>query len=61
MSTLLQVTEKLRRSLQNTKAAEAATKGQLATLQKRFDDAMKASLNKERGDAGGEGQVSAAV
>ena len=45
---LLQVTEKLNASLQNTRTAEAATKGQLETLQSRFDDAMKAGLEKER-------------
>jgi hypothetical protein len=45
---LLQVTEKLNASLQNTRTAEAAAKGQLETLQSRFDDAMKAGLEKER-------------
>ena len=45
---LLQVMEKLSASLQNMKSAEASTKGQLATLQTRFDDYQKESLNKER-------------
>jgi hypothetical protein len=45
---LLQAGEKANTILQNTKAAEAATKEQLATLQARFDDAMRASLEKEK-------------
>jgi hypothetical protein len=45
---LLQVTEKLNTSMQNTRTAEAAAKEQLSTLQNRFDDAMKASLEKEK-------------
>ena len=47
-ATLLQVTEKLSAALQNTKTAETATRGQLAELQNRFDDAMKASMEKEQ-------------
>jgi hypothetical protein len=47
-TTLLQVTEKLTSALQSTKAAEAATRGQLEELQSRFDDAMKASMEKEQ-------------
>ena len=47
-SALLQVTEKLTAALQNTKTAETATRGQLAELQNRFDDAMKASMEKEQ-------------
>jgi hypothetical protein len=47
-TTLLQVTEKLTAALQNTRTAETATKGQLAELQNRFDDAMKASMEKEQ-------------
>jgi hypothetical protein len=47
-TTLLQVAEKLSTSLQNTRTAEAATREQLATLQNRFDDAMKASVAKEQ-------------
>jgi len=46
-TTLLQATGKLSDSLQNSRAAEAAVKEQLATLQARFDDAMKASSQKE--------------
>ena len=45
---LLQITEKLSTTLQNTRTAEGAAKEQLATLQNRFDDAMKASLEKEQ-------------
>jgi hypothetical protein len=45
---LLQVMEKLGASLQNMKVAEESTKEQLATLQTRFDDYQKESLNKER-------------
>jgi len=45
---LLQVTEKLSALLQNVKSAEAAAKEQLQTLQARFDDYQKESLNKER-------------
>jgi hypothetical protein len=47
-SSLLQVTEKLSVSLQNMKSAEVSTKEQLETLQTRFDDYQKESLNKER-------------
>ncbi len=47
-SSMLQITEKLRTVLANTKASEAAAKEELATLQNRFDDAMKASLEKEQ-------------
>ncbi|MGA2069848.1 MAG: BRCT domain-containing protein [Sedimentisphaerales bacterium] len=47
-TTLLQVTEKLTSALQSTMAAETATKGQLAELQNKFDDAMKASMEKEQ-------------
>ena len=47
-ASLFQVGEKLNTVLQNTKASEAAAKEQLATLQMRFDDAMKASLEKEQ-------------
>jgi hypothetical protein len=45
---LLQIGEKVNTILQNTRTAEEATKEQLATLQTRFDDAMKASLEKEQ-------------
>jgi hypothetical protein len=45
---LLQVTEKLTAALQNTRTAETATREQLAELQNRFDDAMKASMEKEQ-------------
>jgi hypothetical protein len=45
---LLQVAEKLSTSLQNTRTAEDAVREQLATLQNRFDDAMKASIEKEQ-------------
>ena len=45
---LLQVTEKLTAALQNTRTAETAAKEQLAELQNRFDDAMKASMEKEQ-------------
>ena len=47
-SALLQVTEKLTAALQDTKTAETAARGQLAELQNRFDDAMKASMEKEQ-------------
>jgi hypothetical protein len=47
-TSLLQVTEKMSTALKNTASAEAAAKEQLATLQTRFDDAMKASLDKEK-------------
>jgi hypothetical protein len=47
-TTLLQVTEKLTAALQDTKTAETAARGQLAELQNRFDDAMKASMEKEQ-------------
>jgi hypothetical protein len=47
-TTLLQVTEKLTAALQSTKTAETATRGQLEELQNRFDDAMKASMEKEQ-------------
>jgi hypothetical protein len=46
-ATLLQMTDKLSVTLKNTRDAEMAAKEQLATLQGRFDDAMKASLEKE--------------
>jgi hypothetical protein len=45
---LLQITDKLSTTLQNTRTAEEAAKEQLATLQNRFDDAMRASLEKEQ-------------
>ena len=45
---MLQVVEKLSSSLKNARNDEAATKEQLQTLQGRFDDAMKASLEKEQ-------------
>jgi hypothetical protein len=44
---LLQMTEKLGEALKNSKDDTAATKEQLSTLQGRFDDAMKASNEKE--------------
>jgi hypothetical protein len=47
-SALLQVTEKLTAALQSTSTAETAARGQLAELQNRFDDAMKASMEKEQ-------------
>lgn len=47
-TTLLQITEKLTGALQSTRAAETAAKGQLEELQKRFDDSMKASMEKEQ-------------
>lgn len=47
-ASMLQVTERLRMALANTKASEAAAKEGLATLQTRFDDAMRASLEKEQ-------------
>ncbi|MGA2173047.1 MAG: hypothetical protein ABSG82_08600 [Sedimentisphaerales bacterium] len=45
---LLQITDKLSTTLQNTRSAEEASKEQLATLQNRFDDATKAGLEKEQ-------------
>ncbi|MFA5251526.1 MAG: hypothetical protein WC454_02945, partial [Phycisphaerae bacterium] len=47
-ASLFQVGEKLNAALQNTRASETAAKGQLAELQNRFDDAMKASMEKEQ-------------
>ncbi|MFH1370168.1 MAG: hypothetical protein ABII09_02615 [Planctomycetota bacterium] len=47
-SSMLQITAKLSTVLANTKTSEAAAKEELATLQTRFDDAMKASLEKEK-------------
>jgi hypothetical protein len=47
-TSLFQVGEKLNAALQNTRASEAAAKGQLAELQNKFDDAMKASMEKEQ-------------
>lgn len=47
-ASLLQVTEKLGASLKNASAAESEAKEQLATLQTRFDDALNASLEKEK-------------
>ncbi|MGA2092431.1 MAG: hypothetical protein ABSH16_03350 [Sedimentisphaerales bacterium] len=44
---LFQMTEKLGEVLKNSKDDTAATKEQLSTLQGRFDDAMKASNEKE--------------
>jgi NAD-dependent DNA ligase len=46
-TTLLQMTDKLGTALKNSKDEAAATKEQLATLQSRFDGAMKASNEKE--------------
>jgi hypothetical protein len=45
---MLRITEKLNTALSNTRADVSAAKGELATLQTRFDDAMKASLEKEK-------------
>lgn len=47
-ASMLQITEKLNSALSNTRAEGAAAKEELATLQNRFDDAMKASLDKEK-------------
>ncbi len=47
-SSMLQVTDKMMTVLANTKNSEAAAKEDLKTLQNRFDDAMKASLDKEQ-------------
>ena len=47
-ASLLQVTEKLNAALQNTKTSETSTKEQLDTLQNRFNDAMKVSVEKEK-------------
>jgi len=48
LPSLLQITEKLSTSLQNTRTGEEAAKEQLQTLQDRFDDAMKVGLEKEQ-------------
>ena len=47
-TTLLQVTEKLTAVLQSASAAEKDARGQLAELQNKFDDATKASMEKEQ-------------
>ena len=47
-STLLQVTEKLTAALQSASTAEKAARGQLEELQNKFDDATKASMEKEQ-------------
>ncbi len=47
-SALLQITAKLNSELKNTKAAETATRGQLAEVQAQFDDAKKVNMEKER-------------
>jgi uncharacterized membrane protein len=47
-TTLLQVTEKLTAALQDARAAETATRGQLEELQNKFADATKASMEKEQ-------------
>jgi hypothetical protein len=47
-SSMLQITSKLNTALADTRAEQEATKKELATLQNRFDDAMKASLDKEK-------------
>jgi hypothetical protein len=47
-ASLLQATEKLSTTLKNTRSADEATREQLATLQNRFDDAMRVSLEKEK-------------
>jgi hypothetical protein len=47
-TTLLQVTEKLTAALQSASAAEKDARGQLAELQNKFDDATKASMEKEQ-------------
>lgn len=47
-SSMLQMTDQLRTVLANTKTSEATAKEDLKTLQDRFDDAMKASLEKEQ-------------
>jgi hypothetical protein len=47
-ASLFQVGEKLNAVLQSTRDSETAAKGQLEELQKRFDDATKASMEKEQ-------------
>jgi len=47
-ASLFQAGEKLNAVLQNTRASEAAAKGQLEELQNKFADAMKASMEKEQ-------------
>ncbi|MBN2020747.1 MAG: hypothetical protein JW749_11055 [Sedimentisphaerales bacterium] len=47
-ASLLQVSDKLTAALKIASNAEKAAKEQLDTLQKRFDDAMKASVDKEK-------------
>ncbi|MGA2322607.1 MAG: BRCT domain-containing protein [Sedimentisphaerales bacterium] len=47
-SALLQVTEKLTAALQSASTAETAARGQLEELQNKFDDATKASMEKEQ-------------
>jgi hypothetical protein len=47
-ASLLQITEKLSALLKDVKAAESGAREQLATLQGRFDDSLKASLEKEQ-------------
>ena len=47
-SALLQIAAKLNAELKNTKAAETATREQLAELQGQFDDAKKVGMEKER-------------
>ncbi len=47
-ASMLQVSQKMSAVLANTKASEATAKSELATLQTRFDDAMRASLEKEK-------------